>query len=132
MSNEERKNNAVRKFKSNQRKREIYNKYNDHYLQLERGTTKQRYSLMDRAKKEELLETCAKKYKEIDMSKKKQMLENRRKKYKEMDASKKKQMLNRKAVKSRKRKISKLNVDVCIMESRIPLGPGKFHVVVLV
>ena len=53
----------------------------------------------------------------IDMSKKKQMLENRTKKYKEMDASKKKQMLNRKAVKSRKRKISKLNVDVCIMES---------------
>ena len=44
----------------------------------------------------------------------------------------KKQMLNRKAVKSRKRKISKLNVDVCIMESRIPLGPGKFHIVVLV
>ena len=88
---------------------------------------------MDGAKKEELLETCAKKYKEIDTSKKKQMLENRRtKKYKEMDASKKKQMLNRKAVKSRKRKISKLNVDVCIMESRIPLGPGKFHVVVLV
>ena len=131
MSNEERKN-IVRKFKSNQRKREIYNKYNDHYLQLERAKKKQRYSLMDRAKKEELLETCAKKYKEIDMSKKKQMLENRRKKYKEMDASKKKQMLNRKAVKSRKRKISKLNVDVCIMESRIPLGPGKFHVVVLV
>ena len=60
------------------------------------------------------------------------MLENRRKKYKEMDASKKKQMLNRKAVKSRKRKISKLHVDNCIMESRVPLGPGKFHVVVLV
>ena len=108
-------------------------KYNDHYLQLERAKKKQRYSLIDGAKKEELLETCAKKYKEIDMSKKKQMLENwRTKKYKEMDASKKKQMLNRKAVKSRKRKISKLNVDVCIMESRIPLGPGKFHVVVLV
>ena len=87
---------------------------------------------MDGAKKEELLETCAKKYKEIDMSKKKQMLENRRKKYKEMNASKKKQMLNRKAVKSRKRERSKLNVDVCIMESQIPLGPGKFHVVVLV
>ena len=50
-----------------------------------------------------------------------------------MDASKKKQMLNRKAVKSRtERKISKLHVDVCVMESRIPLGPGKFHVVVLV
>ena len=49
-----------------------------------------------------------------------------------MDASKKKQMLKRKAVKSRKRKISKLHVDVCIMESRVPLGPGKFHVVVLV
>ena len=74
LSNEERKNNAVRKFKSNQRKIEIYNKYNDHYLQLEGGKKKQRYSLMDRAKKEELLETCAKKYKEIDMSKKKQML----------------------------------------------------------
>ena len=41
-------------------------------------------------------------------------------------------MLNRKAVKSRKRERSKLNVDVCIMESQIPLGPGKFHVVVLV
>ena len=49
-----------------------------------------------------------------------------------MDESKKKQMFNRKAVKSRKRKRSKLNVDVCIMESQIPLGPGKFHVVVLV
>ena len=131
LSNEERKN-IVRKFKSNQRKREIYNKYNGHYLQLERAKKKQRYSLMDRAKKGQLLETCAKKYKEIDMSKKKQMLENRRKKYKEMDTSKKKQMLNRKAVKSRKRKISKLNVDVCIMESRFPLGPGKFHVVILV
>ena len=130
LSNEERKN-IVRKFKSNQRKREINNKYNGHYLQLERAKKKQRYSLMDGAKKGELLETCAKKYKEIDMSKKKQMLENRRKKYKEMDTSKKKQMLNRKA-KSRKRKISKLNVDVCIMESRFSLGPGKFHVVVLV
>ena len=88
LSNEERKN-IVRKFKSNQRKREIYNKYNDHYLQLEPAKKKQRYSLMDRAKKEELLETCAKKYREIDESKMKQMLENRRKKYKEMDASKK-------------------------------------------
>ena len=60
LSNEERKNIA-RKCKSNQRKREIYNKYNDHYLQLERAKKKQRYSLMDREKKEELLETCAKK-----------------------------------------------------------------------
>ena len=32
LSNEERKN-IVRKLKSNQRKREIYNKYNGHYLQ---------------------------------------------------------------------------------------------------
>ena len=95
LSNEERKN-IVRKFKSNQRKREIYNKYNDHYLQLERAKKKQRYSLMDRAKKEELLETCAKKYKEIDRSKKKQMLENRRKKYKEMDASKRNKCLTEK------------------------------------
>ena len=58
-------------------------------MQLEPAKKKQRYSLMDRAKKEELLETCAKKYREIDESKMKQMLENRRKKYKEMDASKK-------------------------------------------
>ena len=138
LSKEGRKN-IIRKF-SNQRKREIYNKYNDHYLQLEPAKKKQRYSLIDRAKKE-LLETCAKKYKEIDVSKKKQMLENLRKKYNEMDASKKKRMLNTKAVKSRKsydsmdcekkekylnairnqsaiarqnRKISKLHVDVCI------------------
>ena len=83
-------------------------------------------------RKKSFLKLVLKKYKEIDMSKKKQRLENRRKKYKEMDASKKKQMLHRKALKSRKRKISKVNVDVCIMESRIPLGPGKFHVVVLV
>ena len=55
LSNEERSNIV--------RKREIYNKYNDHYLQLEPAKKKQRYSLMDRAKKEELLETCAKKYK---------------------------------------------------------------------
>ena len=88
LSNEERKN-IIRKIKSNQRKREIYNKYNDHYLQLKPAKKKQRYTLMDRAKKEELLETCAKKYKGIDVSKKKQMLENLRKKYKEMDASKK-------------------------------------------
>ena len=101
LSNEERKN-IVRKFKSNQRKRDVYNKYNDHYLQLEPAKKKQRYSLMDRAKKEDLLETCAKKYREIDVSNKKQMVENRRKKYKEMDPSKKKQMLNRKAVKSRR------------------------------
>ena len=61
------------------------------------------------------------------------MLENRRKKYKEVDASKKgNKCFNRKAAKSRKRKISKLRVDVCIMESRVPLGPGMFHVVVLV
>ena len=73
LSNEERKN-IVRKFKSNQRKRKIYNKYNDHYLQLKPANKKQRYSLMDRAKKEDLLETCAKKYKEIDVSKKKQCL----------------------------------------------------------
>ena len=85
MSNEERKN-MVGKFKSNQRKREIYNKYNDHYLQLEPVKKKQQYSLMDRGNKEELFETCAKKYKEID-------------------ASKKKQMLNRKALKSRKKNI---------------------------
>ena len=141
MSNEERKN-IVRKFKSNQRKREIYNKYNDHYLQLEPAKKKQRYNLMDRAKKDELLETCAKKYKEIDMSKKKQMLENRRKKYKEMDASKKKQMLNRKAVKSRKSydsmdceaiaqqcgKISKLHVDVCISQFCQKIKEGPYYV----
>lgn len=46
-------------------------------MQLEPAKKKQWYSLMDRVKKEELLETCAKKkYKEIDVSKKKQMLEN--------------------------------------------------------
>ena len=43
LSNEERKS-IVRKFKSNQRKREMYNKYNDHYLQLEPAKKKQRYS----------------------------------------------------------------------------------------
>ena len=89
LSNEERKN-IVRKFKSNQRKREICNKYNGHYLQLERAKKKQRYSLMDGAKKEELLETCVKKYKEIDMSKMKQMLENRRKSIKRWMHQKKK------------------------------------------
>ena len=99
------------------------------------------------------------------------MLENLSKKYKEIDASKKKQMLNRNAVKYRKRKTSKLQVDVCISQfcqkikegpyyvctvsdlkisyislnrrwgnrcekklwqSRVPQGPGKFHLVVLV
>lgn len=154
LSNEERKN-IVRKFKSNQRKREIYNKCNDHYLQLEPAKKKQRYSLMDRAKKDELLETCAKRYKEIDMSKKKQMLENRRKKYKEMGASKKKQMRNKKAVKSRKsydsmdcekkekylnairnqsaiaqqnKKISKLRVDVCISQFCQKIKEGPYYV----
>ena len=73
LSNEERKN-IVRKFKSYQRKREIYNKYNDHYLQLEPAKKKQRYSLMDRAKKDELFETCAKTYKEIDVSKRNKCL----------------------------------------------------------
>lgn len=42
------------------KKRDIYNKYNDHYSQLEPAKKKQRYSSMDRAKKDELLETCAK------------------------------------------------------------------------
>ena len=88
LSNEERRN-MVRKFKYHQRKRETCNKCNDNYSQLEPAKKKQWYSLMDRGKREELLETCAKKYSEIDVSKKKQMLENRRKKYKEMDASKK-------------------------------------------
>lgn len=42
-------------------------------MQLEPAKKKQWYSLMDRVKKEELLETCAKKYKEIDVSKKKRL-----------------------------------------------------------
>ena len=46
LSNEERKN-IVRKFKSNQRKREIYNNYNGHYLQLERAKKKPRYVQFD-------------------------------------------------------------------------------------
>ena len=60
-------------------------------------------SSMDRAKKDELLETCAKKYKEMDTSKKKQCLKNRREKYKQMDVSQKKQLLNKIAEHSRKR-----------------------------
>ena len=127
LSNEGRKN-IVRKFKSKQRKREIYNKYNDYYLQLEPAKKKQRYSLMDKGKKEELLETCAKKYKEVDVSKKKQMLENLSKKYKEIDASKKKQMLNRNAVKYRKRKTSKLQVDVCISQFCQKIKEGPYYV----
>ena len=89
VSNEERKN-MVRTFKSMQKKRDIYNKYNDHYSHLEPAKKKQRYSSMDRAKKDELLETCAKKYKEMDTSKKKQCLKNRREKYEQMDVSQKK------------------------------------------
>ena len=81
---------------------------------------------MDRAKKEDLLETSAKKYKEIDVSKKKQMLEIRRKKYKEMDASKKKQMLNRKA--QQNSKISKLHVDVCISQFCQKIKEGPYYV----
>ena len=57
--------NIIRKFKSKQKKRDVYNKYNDQYSQLEPAEKKQRYSSMDRAKKDELLETCAKKYKEM-------------------------------------------------------------------
>ena len=72
VSNEERKN-IVRTFKSMQKKRDIYNKYNDQYSHLEPAKKKQRYSSMDRAKKDELLEICAKKYKEIDISEKKKM-----------------------------------------------------------
>ena len=86
VSNEERKN-MVRTFKSMQKKRDIYNKYNDHYSHLEPAKKKQRYSSMDRAKKDELLETCAK---EMDTSKKKQCLKNRREKYEQMDVSQKK------------------------------------------
>ncbi|KAK2553486.1 hypothetical protein P5673_025249 [Acropora cervicornis] len=44
----------------------------------------------DRAKKDELLETCAKKYKETDARNKKQFLKNQGKKYKQMDISQKK------------------------------------------
>ena len=52
--------NIIRKFKPKQKKRDVYNKYNDQYSQLEPAKKKQRYSSMDRAKKDELLETCAK------------------------------------------------------------------------
>ena len=110
---------------------------------------------MDRAKKDELLETCAKKCKEIDVSKKKQMLENHKKIYKVMDASKKKQMLNEKGVKSRQsydsmdcdkkekylnairnqsgiprqnRKISKLHVDVCTSQFCQKIKEGPYYV----
>ena len=72
VSNEGRiRKNIERKFKSKQKKKEVYNKYNDYYSKLEPAKKKQRYSLMDRTKKDELLETCAKKYKEMDASKKK-------------------------------------------------------------
>ena len=87
---------------------------------------------MDRAKKEELLETCAKNIKKLMCQKGNKCLKIEEESIKRWMHQKKKQMLFRKAVKSRKRKISKLHVDVCIMESRVPLGPGKFHVVVLV
>lgn len=40
---------------------------------------------MDRAKKDELLETCGKKYKETDAQNKKQFLKNHGKKYKHAD-----------------------------------------------
>ena len=36
--------NIVRKFKSKQKKRNVFNKYNDHYSQLEPAKKKQRYS----------------------------------------------------------------------------------------
>jgi len=58
VSNEER--NIIRKFKSKQKKRDLYNKYDDQYSQLEPAKKKQHYSSMDRAKKGQLLETCAK------------------------------------------------------------------------
>ena len=70
---------------------------------MEPAKKKQRYSSMDRAKKDELLETCAKKYKEMDTSKTKQCLKNRREKYEQMDVSPKKQLLNKIAEHSRKR-----------------------------
>ena len=50
----------VRKFKSKQKKRDVHNKYNDHYSQLEPAKKKQCYSSMDWAKKDTLLETLAK------------------------------------------------------------------------
>ena len=82
---------------------------------------------MDRAKKEELLETCSKKYRVIDVSKKKQILENRRKKYKEMDALKRNKCLVEKL-----KSLEREKYQNCILRSHVPLGPGKFHVVVLV
>ena len=60
------------------KRRDVRNKYNDHYSRLEPAKEKQCYSSMDRAKKDELLETWAKKYKEIDASKNKQFLKNQR------------------------------------------------------
>ena len=154
VSNEERKN-IVRTFKSMQKKRDIYNKYNDHYSHLEPAKKKQRYSWMDRAKKDELLETGTKKYKQMDTSKKKQSLKNRRKKYKQMDVSQKKKLLNKIAEHSRKRyysmdckkkekhlhtkknqlaiarqtrKISKLNVDICISQFCQKIKQGPYYV----
>ena len=46
VSNEEIKN-IVRKFKCKQKKRDVHNKYNDHYSQLEPAKKKQCYSSMD-------------------------------------------------------------------------------------
>ena len=59
LSNEEIKN-SVRKFKSNQRKREIYNKYINHYLQLEPAKKKQRYSLSIEQRKKRFLKLVQK------------------------------------------------------------------------
>ena len=56
------------------------------------------------------------------------MLENLSKKYKEIDASRKKQMLNRNAVKYRKRKTSKLQVDVCISQFCQKIKEGPYYV----
>ena len=78
VSNEERKN-IVRKL--NLSKKRLTSTVNilTTICNWSQQRKKQRYSSMDRAKKDELLETCAKKYKDMDASKKKQFLKNQRK-----------------------------------------------------
>ena len=91
---------------------------------------------MDTSKKEQCLKNRREKYEQMDVSQKKQLLnkiaEHSRKRYHSMDCKKKEKHLNTKrnqlAIARQTRKISKLNVDICISQFCQKIKQGPYYV----
>ena len=91
---------------------------------------------MDASKKKQCLKNRREKYKQMGVSQKKQLLskiaEHSRKRYHSMDCKKKEKHLNTKrnqlAIARQTRKISKLNVDICISQFCQKIKQGPYYV----